>query len=60
MVNQNMLHDHHDLDALIRAALLHPTEQIKEKLIEAGIDNHGDFVGYAVSQWVWDKLIPSL
>lgn len=58
MFNPNMIETTHNLDALIKAAQLHPTEAIRDCLIEKEIDNHGNFVGFAEAAYIWHKLIP--
>ena len=57
MFNHDMINDHHDLDALIRAAQRHPTPEIRDKLIEKEIDYNGIHVGFDTANRIWRKLI---
>lgn len=53
-----MINDHKDIDALIRAAAIHPTEQIRDKLIDMHVDNHGNAISPQLSNHLWHCLIP--
>lgn len=53
-----MLYDHYDIDALIKAAMLHPTPQIRDQLIEKELDYNGNWVGFDMANYLWHKVIP--
>ncbi len=56
--NTDMTENWHDLDALIKAARIHPTAAIRQRLIDAEIDYNGRFVGYALAVKCWFHAIP--
>ncbi len=58
LMNANIIETSHDLDALIRIAHVHPSERLRDKLIECEIDDHGNHVGYAMSNYIWHSAIP--
>ena len=59
LINTDIIHTHHDLDALIAAARLHPTQDIIERLIDLEIDYHGNAVGFDQANYVWRKAMLS-
>jgi len=52
-INKDIIHDRHEIDSLIEAARLHPTESIIQKLIDLGLDYRGNYVGIAESAYIW-------
>lgn len=58
MFNPNVIETTHDIDALIRIAQTHPSERLREKLIEVEVDHLGNHVDYSVANYIWHKLIP--
>jgi len=58
LLNTNIIETNHDLDALIRIAHVHPSERLRDKLIDCEIDDHGNFVGFALSNKIWHDVIP--
>lgn len=57
-INTDIIHDHHNLDSLIAAASLHPTETIRDKLIEAEIDGFGRHIGFGAAMHYWYSVLP--
>lgn len=58
MFNPNIVETTHDIDALIRIAQTHPSERLREKLIEVEVDQNGNHIEPALAAYVWNKLIP--
>jgi len=58
LLNTNIIETNHDLDALIRIAHVHPSERLRDKLIECEIDAHGSHVGFAAANYIWHVLMP--
>ena len=56
-MNHNIIETSHDIDALIRIARVHPSERLRDKLIDLEIDSNGTYVGYAESNYIWRKII---
>jgi len=52
-INKDIIHDHHEIDSLIEAARLQPTETIIQKLIDLGLDYRGNYVGIAEAAYIW-------
>jgi len=59
MINPNIIHDHHDLDALIRAAHTRPTEDLIQRIIDRGLDYRGNYVGQVHAAYIWRKAVTS-
>ena len=57
MFNPDKLHDHHDIDALIRAAKATPTENMIQKLIDLEVDTNGLWVGFDQANRVWHQAV---
>lgn len=57
MFNPDVIETVHDLDALIRAAKLKPTENIIQALIDAELDGNGRFVGFDAANRYWHEAI---
>jgi len=51
-----IIHDHKNLDALIEAFRLHPTEYLRQKLIDLEIDYLGNYVGFQEANYLWHKI----
>ena len=58
VVNHDIIETSHDIDALIRIAQVHPSERLRDKLIEVEVDHVGNHVDYAIANYIWHKLIP--
>lgn len=58
MFNPDIVETTHDIDALIRIAHTHPSERLREKLIEVEVDQYGNHIEPALAAYVWNKLIP--
>lgn len=56
-INPNIIETSHDLDALIRAAKIHPTEGIIQKLIDLEIDGNGNHIGFAAATHYWHQAL---
>lgn len=54
--NENMIENSHDLDALIRAARIHPTESIVQKIIDKELDYNGNHCEPAFCAFIWRKV----
>lgn len=57
-INTDIIETTHNLDALVRAARLHPTETIRDKLIEAEIDGFGRHIGFGAAMHYWHSVLP--
>jgi len=58
MFNPNVIETNHDIDALIRIAHIHPSERLREKLIDVQVDQNGNHIEPALAAYVWNQLIP--
>jgi len=52
-----IIHDYHDIDGLIRAAKLHPTESLIQKLIDKHIDPTGNDCQPQFCAYLWRKAV---
>ena len=59
MFNQNLIETTKDIDALIRIAHIHPSERLREKLIDSEVDQNGNHIEPALAAYVWNRLIPN-
>ena len=57
LMNNDIIETNHDLDSLIRIAHTHPSERLRDKLIDCEIDDHGNHVGFAMSNYIWHQAI---
>ncbi len=57
LMNNDIIETNHDLDSLIRIARVHPSERLRDKLIDCEIDDHGNYVGYAQANYIWHQAI---
>lgn len=55
MFNSNIIETTHNLDSLIAAAKIHPTEQIIQKIIDKNIDPNGNYCETAFCAFLWRK-----
>jgi len=51
-----MIHDHINLDALIAAAKIHPTESLIQKIIDKELDYNGNHCEPDFSAYIWRKI----
>lgn len=51
-----IIHDHKNLDSLIEAFRLHPTECLRQKLIDLEVDYNGNYVGFGDANYIWHKV----
>lgn len=51
-----MIHDHINLDALIAAAKIHPTEDLIQKIIDKNLDPNGNYCEPAFCAFIWRKV----
>lgn len=58
MINENIIHDHHEIDSLIAAAKICPTESIVQNLIDKHIDPNGNHCEPAFCAFIWRKAVP--
>jgi len=58
--NLTMLHESRNIDALIRAMKLCPTETLRDHLIDLEIDQHGRWVGFDLANSIWHRAYPDL
>lgn len=56
MHNNNMIETIHNLDALIAAARIHPTESLIQKIIDKELDYNGNHCGPGFSAFIWRKV----
>ena len=54
--NENIIETSHDLDALIRAVKIHPTESMVQKIIDKEIDCNGNHCEPAFCAFIWRKV----
>ena len=57
MFNSQIIHDHHDIDALLSAAKIHPTENIIQGLIDKKIDPNGNYCEPQFCAFLWRKAV---
>lgn len=57
MFNQNVIETSHNLDALIAAAKIHPTENIIQELIDKKIDPNGNYCETQFCAFLWRKAV---
>ena len=54
-----MIETTHNLDALIAAARIHPTESLIQKIIDKGLDYNGNACESDFSAFIWRKVFKS-
>jgi len=55
-INKDIIETSHDFDALIRAAKIHPTESIVQKIIDKELDYNGNHCEPAFCAFIWRKV----
>lgn len=55
--NENIIHDHHEIDSLIAAAKALPTESIIQNLIDKHIDPNGNNCQPQFCAFLWRKAV---
>ncbi len=56
MFNPDIIENYHNLDALIAAAKIHPTEHLIQKIIDKELDYNGNHCEPAFSAFLWRKV----
>jgi len=59
MFNKDLIETSHNLDALISAAKIHPTESLIQKIIDKNIDPNGNYCEPAFCAFIWRKAFKS-
>lgn len=55
-INSDIVETNHNIDSLIAAFRLHPTESLRQKLIDLEIDYQGNYVGFDEANYIWHKI----